>query len=66
MHADHHLGVSSIIQYREKLTSDPINIIGPFDIECWLREYCEIHPMNYRYTHIRRKLEIKLVLMLII
>lgn len=39
MHADHHLGLLSILQERRKLIDTPVFLLAPKQIESWLRLY---------------------------
>ncbi|KAI8807054.1 beta-lactamase-like protein, partial [Cladochytrium replicatum] len=47
MHADHHLGVSSILLYAEKgLELEPLHVVAPQLYRIWLEEYNECEDMN--------------------
>eukprot|EP01130_Rhizamoeba_saxonica_P012824 TRINITY_DN5452_c0_g1_i2.p1 TRINITY_DN5452_c0_g1~~TRINITY_DN5452_c0_g1_i2.p1 ORF type:complete len:400 (-),score=81.66 TRINITY_DN5452_c0_g1_i2:187-1386(-) len=55
LHADHHLGLFSILSKRQSLLEandnyTPINIIGPTAFEFWLEEYSEIETLRYKFT----------------
>ncbi|KZC09291.1 Ribonuclease Z, mitochondrial, partial [Dufourea novaeangliae] len=50
MHADHHMGLISLLQAREKVTNDKIYIIAPTQIQQWLSHYEQIEPISHLYT----------------
>ncbi|XP_063972569.1 ribonuclease Z, mitochondrial [Diachasmimorpha longicaudata] len=39
LHADHHLGVISILQRRQRITNDPLFLFAPKQIHSWLQIY---------------------------
>ena len=65
MHADHHLGLNRIIQFRHSLLRDdahePLHIIGPLAIEKWLSEYNTLIELSYQFTLVSDSTEVKYV-----
>lgn len=39
LHADHHLGLLSVLQERQRITSDPVFLFAPKQIYSWLQTY---------------------------
>lgn len=68
LHADHHLGINRIIEYRKKLLEssnenlEDIHIIGPPIIQKWLSIYSTVYPLYYKFTLITETAQIKFVL----
>ena len=49
MHADHHLGLISILYFRSKLTDVPCFVIGPAILEDWIRECQSIMNLDFDF-----------------
>lgn len=51
MHADHHLGILRILEYRSKLdTEQPLIIMGPSELSDWLKEYEQVTRQSFHYV----------------
>ncbi|GJD08660.1 Zinc phosphodiesterase ELAC protein 2 [Galdieria sulphuraria] len=51
MHADHHLGVLRILEYRLKLDAEqPLIIMGPSELNVWLQEYEQVNGQLLHYV----------------
>lgn len=51
-HADHHLGVVRVLSQRSR-EAEPLLVIGPTNVEFWLREYAAVDPTvagTYRFV----------------
>eukprot|EP01060_Flectonema_neradi_P022302 TRINITY_DN3056_c0_g2_i1.p1 TRINITY_DN3056_c0_g2~~TRINITY_DN3056_c0_g2_i1.p1 ORF type:complete len:723 (+),score=110.16 TRINITY_DN3056_c0_g2_i1:186-2171(+) len=52
IHADHHVGVASILYKRALLLpNDPILVIGPTDLTNYLHVYSQSVNLSYKYVH---------------
>lgn len=50
LHADHHLGLISILQERSKVTRDKLVLIAPVAVKSWLQDYDRIYEkINHLY-----------------
>lgn len=51
MHADHHLGILRILEYRLKLdTEQPLIIMGPSELSSWLSSYQQVNDQLFHYV----------------
>ncbi|KAJ3262626.1 Zinc phosphodiesterase ELAC protein 2 [Boothiomyces macroporosus] len=46
MHADHHLGLFELLNFRRKITKDKICIVGPYPMFEWIRDYSEVEDIG--------------------
>jgi ribonuclease Z len=53
MHADHHLGIIKLLVERQKVTSDPIIVVGPTILTVYLEQCSRMFgPFNYQFQQL--------------
>ena len=52
IHADHHLGLATILHRRAALHPHlpPVTVVGPIDLKPYLEEFAKVVPLSYTYS----------------